>query len=392
MEYATRHTPTAYPVFVVWTDKVVDGKVTRKGRVVVDLRTLNKLTEPDLYPVQQQEDMLMRISGKKYLSAMDAASFFYQWRVHPRHRHKMAVISHRGQELFRVAIMGYVNSVAYVSRMMANILQDLPFVVVYVDDIIIYSDSFEEHLQHLEAVLRRLREYNITISPGKTFLGFHDVDVLGQRITSLGLTTTEQRTEALRKLAFPNTLKDLEHYLGLTSWLRKFIPYYAAIVQPLQERKTRLLKQSPAIGGPKRKAYVEGTSIYDVTVEELAAYETLQNFWEKGVFLYHFDRNSPLFIGVDSSQESGIGAVIYHAEQEWLDEKDGNYSEPPPPEMIKPVCFLSRELRDAETRYWVMAMEIAGIAWAMKKVKHLIDAAPRCVVYTDHTAATFLAA
>ena len=387
MEFSTRHTPTAYPVFVVWTDKVVDGKVTRKGRVVVDLRTLNNITEPDLYPVQQQEDMLMRISGKKYLSAMDAASFFYQWRIHPRHRHKMAVISHRGQELFRVAIMGYVNSVAYVSRMMANILRGLDFVVVYVDDIIVYSDTFEEHIRHLEAVLRRLREYNITISPGKTFLGFHDVDVLGQRVTSLGLTTTERRTEALVALEFPRTLKHLEHYLGLTSYLRKFIPHYAAVVKPLQDRKSRLLKLSPAVGGPKRQHYVATTEILEPTPEELEAYHSLQAFWKTGVFLHHFRKDSPLFIAVDASKESGIGAVVFHADQEWLDERKGDYSEPPPATTIKPIVFLSRELRGPEYRYWVTAMEVTGIKWAMQKVKFMIDAAKQCIVYTDHASA-----
>ncbi|KZZ87858.1 Chromo domain-like protein [Ascosphaera apis ARSEF 7405] len=215
VSWSKGHTPSAYPVFVTYREIEKDGEFIRKPRVVVDIRKLNEITEPDVYPVQQQEDLMLRIGGKKYLSVFDAASFFYQWLIHPAHRQRMAVISHRGQETFNVAIMGYINSIAYVARQMANILRGCEdFCVTYVDDIVVYSATYEDHLFHLRIVLNRLRGYNITLSPEKTFLGFNSVTVLGQRVSSLGMTTTAERIHSLMAWKFPRNHKELERYLG----------------------------------------------------------------------------------------------------------------------------------------------------------------------------------
>ncbi|KMU79327.1 hypothetical protein CISG_07813 [Coccidioides immitis RMSCC 3703] len=102
---------------------IVDGKPTQKDSVV-DIRKLNQIVEPDAYPAAGQEEIISAIVGCKYITVLDATSFFYQWRICPRDRHKLSVVSHRGQDIFNVAVMGLINRVSYVQRQMGLELWD----------------------------------------------------------------------------------------------------------------------------------------------------------------------------------------------------------------------------------------------------------------------------
>lgn len=162
MEWSQTHSPTGYPVFVVWRPSMKNGIPIQKGRVVVDVRDFNPLVVPDIYPIPLQADILASLAGKKFITVVDAMAFFYQWRTHPDDRHFLTVVSHRGQEVFNVAVMGFINSVAYVQRQLENLLREFRhFLRVYVDDIILFSDILEDHLHHLDQLFARLKELNI---------------------------------------------------------------------------------------------------------------------------------------------------------------------------------------------------------------------------------------
>ncbi len=127
-------TPFSYPVFCVW--RTIDGE--RKGRVVVDIRGLNAITQPDVYPLPLQTEIISAVRGCPFITVVDCSAFFYQWRVHPSDRHKLTVVSHRGQESFNVAVMGYNNSPAYVQRQIDRLLRAYrAFAKAYVDDIVV---------------------------------------------------------------------------------------------------------------------------------------------------------------------------------------------------------------------------------------------------------------
>lgn len=230
MEWTTSATPFTYPCFVVW--RTVDGEP--KGRVVVDIRALNKITSPDTYPMPSQDDILNAIAGSNYITTVDCSAFFYQWRVKKEHHHRLTVAFHRGQETFKVAVMGFRNSPAYVQRMIDNILQNhRVYSRAYVDDITIYSMTKEDHIRHLHAVFTTLNALNIKLSPKKLFMGYPSIKLLGQRVDALGLSTAEEKLAAISQLEFPRTLKDLETYLGMTGYLRQYAPYYAQMAEPL---------------------------------------------------------------------------------------------------------------------------------------------------------------
>ena len=381
MSYTTDSTPFSYPCFVVWRP-MPDG--TKGARAVMDIRGLNAITIPDAYPLPLQSEIIIAVRDCMYISVVDCTSFFHQWRVHPKDRHKLTVVTHRGQESFNVAPMGYKNSPAYVQRQIDRILRPYrAFARAYVDDIVIFSKTFQEHQDHLRAVFSTLRDNNVSIKPTKAFLGYPSVRLLGKKVDSLGLATTEDKLAAIAKLKFPRTLRQLEHYLGLTGWLREYVEKYAKLAEPLQDRKTCLLRSAPPSGNARR-SYSSKTYIKDPTPEEMKSFTAIQDALGQRQKLIHFSPSRVLYIDVDSSQESGIGGFLYHTKTPC----DGY----PSRANIEPITFLSRVLVAAETRYWPTELELAGLVWMLHKTRHLIEASQHpTVVYTDHGAALGIA-
>ena len=203
-------------MFVVWKT-LPSGE--RKGRAVVDIRGLNRLLVPDAYCVPLQSDIIRNLIGCKRISLLDAMSFFYQWRVHPDDRHMLTIVSHRGQETFNVPVMGCMNSIAYVQRKIDMILRGIN-AQAYIDDIVSGAQSFDEYIRDLRRLFTILVKFNVSISPTKTYLGYPDISLLGQKVNSFGLVTAEEKLRAISNLIYLVTLGDLEHYLGLTGYLR----------------------------------------------------------------------------------------------------------------------------------------------------------------------------
>ncbi len=383
MSWTSESTPFSYPVFVVWTVRP-DG--SRKGRAVVDIRGLNAITQTDVYPLPLQADMISAVKGCIYITVVNCASFFYQWRTHPEDRYRTTVVTHRGQETFNVAVMGYKNSPAYVQRQIDRLLRPhRQYARAYIDDVVIHSATLEDHVKHLRAVLGLFAKFNVSVNPKKAFIGYPSVKLLGQKVNSFGLATDEEKLKAIASLKFPYTLNALEHYLGFTGWLRQFISHYAFITKPLLDRKTELLAKAPR-SGQQRQDYSKRTRIENPTDKEIASFHATQQALARTTLLVHFDNGLVLFIDVDTSKAGGIGAMVYHVDGKIPDPK--NY---PDRKKVRPILFLSRVLKGAETRYWPTELELAGIVWVLTKVRHMVDTAPKTIIYTDHGAALGIA-
>lgn len=384
LDWTTKNTPFSYPVFVVWKD-TPDG---RKGRVVVDIRGLNQLVVPDAYPLPLQSDIIGAVKDCPYISVVDCASFFYQWRVHPDDRDKLTVVSHRGQETFSVAVMGFRNSPAYVQRQIDRILRPYRhYARAYVDDVVVHSRTLGEHILHLRQIFTRFSQLGVSVKPSKAFLGYPSTRLLGQIVDSLGLSTAEDKLRAIANLDFPRSLKQLETYLGMTGFLRNYVPFYAAVSKALQDRKTALLKASPVKGRP-RKTYSARTLVNEPSAKERASFEDLQELLSSPVILVHYSPSRTLYIDVDGSREKGFGVMVYHVKEDMV----GDPSKYPPKSAIQPIMFLSRTLTEAEKKYWPTELEIAGLVWTIKKIRHLVESSERpVIVYTDHGASLGIA-
>lgn len=380
MVWADKPTLLGFPVFVVrkTSRDPKTGEIKDVGRAVVDICPLNKVSVKDSYPIPRQEDIIAKVRGKKFISVMDAASFFYQWAVHPDDWSKLAVNSHRGQEFFTVAVMGYCNSPLYVQRQADAMFRDLECTWVYIDDIVVASDTLEEHLQDLCSTFDRLRQWNVHPNPSKSYIGFPTAKLLGQFVDEFGLTTLAERVAAIRQLTLPETAQDLERYLGMANYLRHRVRMYAELTADLAKKKTDILKGAP-IKGNQHKSFASRAKL-DLTEAERAAWHQVQKALTTDTFCVHFDPARPAFVDMDASKRA-FGAMVYHVRLDRFPEAGSV----PPRTDVKPIMFLSKLMTPAETRYWPTEMEVAALVWVVRKIRHLIDGADKpVIVYTDH--------
>lgn len=343
LEYTKNATPFSYPVFVVW--KTLPNE-KRKSRPVVDIRGLNDLILRDAYASPLQSEIVGMLAGCRYISVVDATSFFYQWRVHPDYRYMLTVVTHRGQETFNVPIMGCMNSIAYVQRQIDKILRRLRKAKAYIDDIVTGAATLPEHLQDLRSLFGLFVEYNITVSPNKAYLGYPDVNLLGRKVNSFGLISPEEKLKAISELRYSTTLGELEHYLGLTGYLRQYVHFYAQISKSLQELKTLLLKEAP-VTGRQRKQYSSKKRLLEPTEEQMVSFQLLQDALSRPSILVHFSDDRILWIDLDASKEWGFGAVVFHVK----DDKKVAEGKWPVRTDMEPILFISRLLTSAERNY-----------------------------------------
>jgi hypothetical protein len=174
-------------------------------------------------------------------------------------------------------------------------------------------------------------------------------------------------------------LADVEHFLGVTGYLRDKIPGYAAVAAPLQARKTALLKGAP-IEGQARKSFARKQQT-ELSGEERAAFYRLKDLITKREAITHFQPCRPLYIDLDASKE-GFGVMVYHLKGDVWDQNT-----PPLRTQVQPVAFLSKATSPAESRYEATELEVACLVWTMRKMRHLVEGceAP-VIVYTDHAA------
>ncbi|SCO14500.1 related to TY3B-TY3B protein [Fusarium fujikuroi] len=320
MEWVTKPTPFAAPVFVVW--RIVDGKP--KGRAVVNLRALNKVTIPDSYPLPRQEDVIAALRGATHISAINASSFFFQFGVALEHQDRFTITSHRGLERSTIAPIGFCNSPAYAQRYIDRLLRPYrSFCRAFINDIVIFSKSAAEHARHMDTLFRLFISKNLSISPTKSWIGYPSAQVLGFRVDALGLSTTAERVAAFAKLKFPRQLAALKQYIGATGYIRHLIPYYAKIMEPLQKRKVALLAEGrrtdKIVNGNrgKRKSYTKNT-YYDPTPAEKIAFQTIQEQIASSRGLVHLNPKKRLFLQLDASIQRGFGAVLYHIKDGYI--------------------------------------------------------------------------
>lgn len=385
MEWVNEASVFAHPVSIV--KRVVHGE--EKGRAVVDLRALNKHAVPDSYPLPLQSDVMDSIRGKGFLTVIDATSFFFQFLVHPDYRDRFTVVSHRGLERSTVALMGYKNSPAYAQRFMDQLLLDhKKYCRAFIDDIIIFSDTFEDHVKHLETVFQLFTDKNIAISPKKSFIGYPSVELLGFYVDAFGLATTDSRIQGFKDLTFPTTLKALEGYLGAAGFLRTMVSYFAQLAAPLQNRKTALLTEGRNTGktdNPGARASYTRSKTFEPTEAELQSFNALQSYLCTRLRLSHVHPDRTLFLQIDGSLEHGFGVVVFHL-------KPGCTWEPKTAVAvaasdIDPVMFLSRCLTKAELSYGPSELEVACLVWACKRLRTVLHSLNKpVIVLTDHDA------
>ena len=348
--------------------------------MIVDIRSLNVISQFDSYSLSLQSDIIQAVQKCRFISVIDCVSFFYQWRVHSNDRHKFTVVIHREQKTFNVAIMRYRNSSVYVQKQINRILRSFNFARAYVNDIVIFSETLDDHLLHLRKIFEVLIKNNIFINSKKTFLRYSSVSLLSQHVISLRLFTNKKKLKIIVNLRFSKILRQLKTYLDLTNWFRQYIEHYAIKSKFLQDKKTIFLK-SIFKTEKERRFYTSKIKI-NSTNFELKSFNIIQETLSKSIYLVHFNAKLQLYANLDSSKKIDVRAMIYHVD--W-NEDTKSY---PPKKSVRSIMFLSRQLNSSKQRYWLIELKFAELIWVLRKIRHFIEFIElSIIVFIDHDAA-----
>ena len=340
-----------------WTSPVVIvEKKNGKKRFCVDFRKLNAVTKKDNYPLPRIDDMLETLSGSRYFSSLDLASGFWQVELDPKDREKTTFITRFGTYEFVVMPFGLCNAPATFQRLMDTVLRDIlwQFVVVYIDDINVGSKTFEEHLQHLEQVFKRLQDAGIKLSPEKCFFFKEKLPFLGHVISKEGIQTDPEKLITIKNFPIPKDLTQLRGFIALASYYRKFVKNFSTIAEPLN----RLLKKNTP---------------YNWTRDQNNAFEKLKGCLMTPPILAYPDFERPFILYTDASTFA-LGAILSQLGE---DKKE------------HVIAYASRTLNIHERKYSITELECLAVVWAVKHYHHYLHGQSFTVI-TDHAALAYL--
>ncbi|XP_041461733.1 uncharacterized protein LOC121413037 [Lytechinus variegatus] len=340
--------PIASPIVLV---KKPDGS----NRFCVDYRKLNKVTVFDAEPIPDQDELFTKVAHAKYFTKIDLSKGY--WQVPMSHKSKplTAFLTPDGLFQFTVMPFGLVNAPASFSRMMRRLLKGLDGAVNYIDDILIHSTTWDQHLATLTELLSRLRAAKLTARPSKCFVGHSKVEFLGHVIEDGTVSPRPEKLKAIQEISRPHTKRELRSFLGMTNYYRKFIPNYSAISAPLTDR-TR--KDEP-------------NQIRWETNQE-QAFNTLKDKLTNPPILHLPDLSTDFILRTDASNV-GIGAVLLQTHEE---------------ERF-PVAYASRKLLRREQAYSTIERECLAIIWAVRKFEPYLYGR-QFVLETDHQPLTYM--
>jgi hypothetical protein len=206
-------------------------------RLCIDYRALNKITVQNRYPIPRIDDLLDQLKGEKYFSKIDLKSGYHQVPIEPSDVWKTAFKSKEGLFEWLVVPFGLTNAPATFMRLMDDILRPFTnsFVVVYLDDILIFSQTWEEHLHHIRQVLQTLRQHKLCANLEKCTFGMTQVQYLGYIIDERGVHVDPAKIQVIRDWPAPTTLTELRSFLGLANFYRRFVLGFSHITWPLSQ-------------------------------------------------------------------------------------------------------------------------------------------------------------
>ena len=270
---------------------------------------LNNKTVKDAYAIPRIEESLHLLAGAKYFSKLDLRSGYWQVEIEEEDKEKTAFqMGGLGFYEFNRMPFGLCNAPATFQRLMEWCMGDLNLrdCLIYLDDIVIFSSTFQEHLAHLEAVFSRLAEHNLKLKASKCEFLKSEVTYLGHVVSEEGIQTEPEKLEAITTWPVPQNVKEVRSFLGFTGYYRRFIKNYASIARPLND----LLVVHCTNKTEKNKPNKVKKAPFDWNDDQQMSFETLKEKLMSPPILAYADYNVPFKLHTDASG-TDLGAVLY---------------------------------------------------------------------------------
>lgn len=328
--------PYASPIVLV-------KKKTGEKRLCVDYRALNKRTKRDHYPLPRIEDQLDQLSGNNLFISLDLASGYYQIPIEKSSQEKTAFVTPDGQFEFTRMPFGLVNAPSVFQRTMNKILSEakIKYALVYMDDILIPAQTFEQGMSRLNEVLALLQKGGLTLKLSKCSFFMDNIDFLGFQINADGIKPGERKTEAVSKFPCPTNQHELRQFLGLAGFFRRFIQGFAVLVKPL----TDLLRKN---------------SVWNWSTEHITAFEAVKTALVQRPLLALYDPQKETQVHTDASKH-GIGGILL---------QKGNDN------LFRPVSYFSRKTTLDEQKFHSFELETLAVVSSLNRFRIYLISIP----------------
>lgn len=325
-------------------------------RMCIDYRRLNTVSEMDAYPMPRIDDLIDRLGKAKFITTMDLSRGYWQVPVSEEDQHKTSFTTPYGLFQFKVMPFGLQGAPATFQRMMDIVLDGLDFAAAYLDDVVIHSQTWDEHLQHISIVLQRLSNADLTIKPKKCQFGMSTCMYLGHVVGSGVVRPDSSKVRAVETFSVPKSKTQVRAFLGLTGYYRRFIPHYAQIAAVL----TDLIRND----APNRVVW---------TPQCQKAFDDLKRRLCSSAVLRSPDFDRQFILQTDASNR-GVGAVLSQYDDYGCD---------------RPVAYYSRKLLPREEHYSAVEKECLAIKLATHAFRVYLLGKP-FIIQTDHRSLKWL--
>lgn len=326
-------------------------------RLCVDYRSLNNVTVPDAYPMQNVNELIILVGKKKFITTLDMLKGYWAIQMDKDSRELTAFKTHRGHYQWKVMPFGLRNAAATYQRTITKAIEDFSsFSCAYIDDLAVFSDNWEEHIKHLRLIFQRLEDFNFSINLSKCNFAKSQVKYLGHLIGSGEHGPDPERVQSIKMVQPPKTKKQLRSVLGLFNYYRSYIPNFATIALPL----TQLTKKKI----PNEIPWNKDTAM---------AFQRLKDSLCDLSQLYIPEIGKPFYLYTDASQYA-IGSCLSQADAE---------------NNLHPIAFGSQKLSETQQKWATIEREAFAIIWALKRFETLLFGS-KIFLMTDHNPLVFL--
>ena len=341
------NSPWSFPVVIV------DKKDGTK-RFCVDFRKLNQVTKKNSYPLPLIDDILALLGKAKFFTSLDLKSGYWQVLMDEKDKEKTAFACHRGLFEFNVMPFGLSNAPAVFQELMSIVLNGCnAFAIAYLDDILIFSETFEKHMFHLNTIFEKLCQYGLKLKLKKCSFLQTEVNYLGFVIDENGIKPDQKKVEAIRTLPVPTCVKEVRSFVGMCSYYRRFIPNFSQIAEPI-------------IDLTRKYAHFKWTDVHQT------AFQFIKDSLTTVPLLVYPDSNKPYTLYTDAS-DTCIGACLTQI-------CDGEE---------KPLYYLSHKLSKSQCKWSTVEKEAYAIHFSLQKLDYYLHNA-EFVIKTDHKPLKYL--